>query len=148
MREAMAVAFAAAGVAHNVEMPGRCNDVHAWVTQSKVFLLTSPSEGLSIALLEAMCAGAVPVVSDVGELGDVVRNGETGFLVPSRKPDEYEDRVLEILDDDTRREALSRRAAEVARGHAGMAAVSRRWETLFDRLSTPAPHLSDSRGAG
>jgi kynureninase len=61
MREAMAAEFAAAGVAHNVEMPGRCNDVHAWVTQSKVFLLTSPSEGLSIALLEAMCAGAVPV---------------------------------------------------------------------------------------
>lgn len=147
MREEMAAAFAAAGVARNVELPGRSNDVHAWMTQSKVFLLTSPSEGLSIALLEAMCAGAVPVVSDVGELGDVVRNGETGFLVASRRPEDYAVRMLEILDDDTRRGALSHRASEVARGHAGMAAVSRRWEILLDRLSTPAP-LSDSRDAG
>jgi glycosyltransferase involved in cell wall biosynthesis len=66
MREEMAAAFSAAGVSQNVEMPGRRNDVHAWMAQSRVFLLTSPSEGLSIALLEAMCAGAVPVVSDVG----------------------------------------------------------------------------------
>ena len=137
MRETMAAAFSAAGVSQNIEMPGQRNDVHAWMAQSRVFLLTSPTEGLSIALLEAMCAGAVPVVSDVGELGDVVRNGETGFLVSSRRPDEYEARVLEVLNDDRRRETLSRRACEVAREYAGMAAVSDRWDVLLDRLSAP-----------
>ena len=138
MREAMMAAFGSAGVSHNVEMPGRRNDVDTFMAQSRVFLLTSPSEGLSIALLEAMCSGAVPVVSDVGELGDVVRNGETGFLVSSRRPEDYEQRVLEVLNDDVRREALSGRACEVARGHAGLAAVSRQWDVLLERLAAPA----------
>jgi glycosyltransferase involved in cell wall biosynthesis len=77
-------------------------------------------------------------VSDVGELGDVVRNGETGFLVSSRRPDEYEQRVLEVLSDDVLRETLSKRAGEVASRHAGLAAVSRQWDVLLERLSAPA----------
>jgi L-malate glycosyltransferase len=137
LRDSMAAAFSAAGVAENVEMLGRRDDVHEWLARSRVFLLTSPDEGLSIALLEAMCAGVVPVVSDVGELGDVVRNGESGFLVRSRDPEAYVDRVIELLADDSRLEGLSKRAREAAAAHAGLEAVAARWGGLFDRLSSP-----------
>jgi glycosyltransferase involved in cell wall biosynthesis len=134
-RGSMEAAFAAAGLATHIEMPGRRDDVEVWLARSRVFLLTSPDEGLSIALLEAMCAGVVPVVSDVGELGDVVRNGETGFLVPSRRPEDYAARIHEILADPSRQQGLSRRASEVARSAAGLAAVSARWDALFAGLS-------------
>jgi glycosyltransferase involved in cell wall biosynthesis len=126
-------------VADGVEMPGQRDDVHEWLARGRAFLLTSPDEGLSIALLEAMCAGAVPVVPDVGELGDVVRTGETGFLVTSRRPADYVERLLELLADDARRASLSERAREVACAHAGLEAVSARWDALFDRLSAPEP---------
>ena len=139
----MAAAFSVAGVGPSIEMPGRRDEVHEWLVRSRVFLLTSPDEGLSIALLEAMCAGTVPVVSDVGELGDVVRQGESGFLVPSRRADEYVDRIVQVLDDAAGQRRLSARAGEIGRAHAGLGAVSVRWDALCDRLSdpstTPAP---------
>jgi glycosyltransferase involved in cell wall biosynthesis len=134
LREPMAAAFVAAGVSGSVEMPGRRDDVHAWLARSRVFLLTSPNEGMSIALLEAMCAGAVPVVADVGELADVVRDGETGFLVPSREPEAYVDRLVRVLDDAALEESLSRRAREVAGAYAGTEAVASRWDALFGRM--------------
>jgi glycosyltransferase involved in cell wall biosynthesis len=134
LRDEMAAAFAEAGVAAGIEMPGRRDDVHEWLRRSKVFILTSPDEGLSIALLEAMCAGAVPVVSAVGELGDVVRDGQTGFLVPTRRPDDYVERVIEVLADDARRQELACRAREMASSYAGQEAVSARWDALVERL--------------
>jgi glycosyltransferase involved in cell wall biosynthesis len=52
------------------------------LSQSDVLMLPSYSEGLPYALLEAMAAGAVPVVTPVGGIPDVVAHGETGFFVP------------------------------------------------------------------
>jgi glycosyltransferase involved in cell wall biosynthesis len=143
LRAQLASAFRAAGVAGQIEMPGQRDDVPEWLARSRVFLLTSPSEGLAIALLEAMCAGVVPVVSDVGELGDVVRSGENGFLVPSRVADDYVAAVMEALAPGERWARLSCRASETARAYAGTEAVSPRWDALLAGL--PASTDPESR---
>ena len=44
-------------------------------------MLASYSEGLPYALLEAMAAGVVPIVTPVGAIPDVVGDGEHGLLV-------------------------------------------------------------------
>lgn len=49
--------------------------------ESDVFLLPSHYEGLPMSLLEAMSAGCVPVVSNVGSIGEVVKDGHNGFIV-------------------------------------------------------------------
>jgi len=54
--------------------------------QSDVLLLPSYSEGLPYALLEAMAAGAVPVVTRVGAMPDVVTEGQHGLFVPHADP--------------------------------------------------------------
>jgi glycosyltransferase involved in cell wall biosynthesis len=46
-----------------------------------VFLMPSRFEGLPLALLEAMAAGCVPIVSDRGAIPSVVEDGRNGFLV-------------------------------------------------------------------
>jgi glycosyltransferase involved in cell wall biosynthesis len=46
-----------------------------------IFLMPSRFEGLSLALLEAMAAGCVPVVSARGSIPSVVEDGRNGFLV-------------------------------------------------------------------
>lgn len=51
------------------------------LNQGDFFLLPSRYEGLPIALLEAMAAGCVPVVSNVGMIGDVVKDGRNGFII-------------------------------------------------------------------
>ncbi len=58
-------------------------DVAPYYRRTKIFLLCSINGGLSLACLEAMACGAVPVTTDCGEMGDVARSGETGELVPA-----------------------------------------------------------------
>ena len=54
------------------------------LAQADVLLLPSYSEGLPYALLEAMAAGVVPVVTRVGAIPDVVDAGTHGLFVPVR----------------------------------------------------------------
>ena len=49
---------------------------------SDVALLTSVSEGMPVALIEAQMAGIPVVCTDVGSAGEVVLSGQTGLVVP------------------------------------------------------------------
>lgn len=49
--------------------------------QCQIFLLPSFYEGLPIALLECMSFGMVPVVTDVGSMGEFVKDKENGLLL-------------------------------------------------------------------
>lgn len=65
-----------------VVFAGARKDVPAVLAASDVFALSSDTEGLPIGLLEAWAAGLPVVSTAVGGIPDVVREGETGWLVP------------------------------------------------------------------
>lgn len=52
--------------------------------EADVFALPTYREGLPYALLEAMAGGAVPVVSPVGAIPDVLQDGVHGLMVPAQ----------------------------------------------------------------
>jgi glycosyltransferase involved in cell wall biosynthesis len=58
-------------------------DIAELLQAMDVFVLSSRSEGLSLTLLEAEAAGLPIVATRVGGNPEVVRDGESGFLVPS-----------------------------------------------------------------
>ena len=72
------------GVAASVHFAGPAygEDKAKLLSQADVLLLPSHSEGLPYALLEAMAAGVVPVVTPVGAIPEVVEDGVHGKLVP------------------------------------------------------------------
>lgn len=49
-------------------------------SNSKIFISCSKGEGFPVSLLEAMSCGCVPVVSNVGDIVDVIKQGENGFV--------------------------------------------------------------------
>ena len=69
------------GLDGHVELLGERDDVPGLLAGSDVFVLSSRSEGMPLAILEAMAAGLPVVASDVGGIGELVVDGETGVLV-------------------------------------------------------------------
>jgi glycosyltransferase involved in cell wall biosynthesis len=51
--------------------------------QADIFALPTRADCYSLAGIEAMAAGLPVILSSVGGIGDIVRDGETGFLIPS-----------------------------------------------------------------
>lgn len=76
-------AIAEARLADRVRMTGFRADARLIAQVSDLFVLTSFSEGTSMALLEAMSAGVPVAVTAVGGNPEIVRDSENGWLVPS-----------------------------------------------------------------
>lgn len=70
------------GVSEQVDFLGYRDDVEQVISQAGIFCLASEWEGVPFAMMEAMAAGLVPVVTDVGTIADWVTPGENGCIVP------------------------------------------------------------------
>ncbi len=85
---------------------------------SDVFVLPSYFEGLPNALLEAMSSALPAVVTPVGVIPDVIRDGDNGVLVPVREPAPLAAALERLLTDPVRARAIGARArATVADGY-------------------------------
>ena len=76
-----------------------------------------------------MC-GLPAVVSDVGDLADLVEDGVNGFLVPRRSPQAFADRLVELLTDESRLTAFSKAARRSAMRYKTENTVQR-WNDIF-----------------
>lgn len=113
------------GLDSNVEILGQRNDVMDWYRRSKVFVLPSAWEGLSIAMIEAMASGTVPIVSDVGDLKDLIQSGENGFLVDVVDIDRFADCARDLLGDQKKWLVLSKAARKSSLEYSGLKPLQR-----------------------
>jgi glycosyltransferase involved in cell wall biosynthesis len=67
-------------VEHQVTLAGFQSDVASYLRASRIFVMTSASEGLPLALIEAMLCGLPAVAPAIGDIEDLVRHGENGYL--------------------------------------------------------------------
>jgi glycosyltransferase involved in cell wall biosynthesis len=74
------------GVAPAVTFFGEQADVGPYLTAADTFIISSVSEGLPMALLEAMSTGLPAIVTDVGGMPEVVRMAGSGAIVPPGNP--------------------------------------------------------------
>lgn len=87
--------------------------------QCNVFLLPSYYEGLPMSLLESMSYGEVPIITDVGSVSKVVKDGYNGIFVNVNDSDSIVDAVTRLAKDKDLLCSLSANAKE----------------TIFDRFN-------------
>jgi glycosyltransferase involved in cell wall biosynthesis len=117
-------------------------DVASVLRRIDVFVLPSLSEGLSNALMEAMACGCCVIASEVGGNPELISNGTTGLLFPSRNREALIDRLSEVLADPERRRSLAAAAAERMRDEFSL---SRAVENMQEIYETVASGLSPSQ---
>lgn len=100
----------------NIELAGTQKDVERYLLRSSIFAFTSSSEGFPNVVGEAMSAG-LPVVSYdcVAGPSDMIVNGVNGYLVPVFDDELFKQRLLELMNDETKREAFGKKAKELIR---------------------------------
>ena len=119
------------GLEHNIELAGVRSDVLSLLDQSKLFVLTSRWEGLSIAMMEAMAAGCVPICSHVGDLEDILKHDHNGYLNRIGDVSAFVDRALLLLSDDEKWTLFSTRARSAAVDTVSRQAVTARWREVL-----------------
>ena len=123
------------GIDCNVSIVGYQRDLISWLQASRVFILTSDSEGLSLSMTEAMMCGLPVVVSDVGDLKDLVDDGVNGYLVPRRSPEQFAARIIDLLSNSQKLEAFSQAARSSALRYATEAATAK-WDNIIKHYRT------------
>ncbi|OCA88289.1 hypothetical protein A8F94_10855 [Bacillus sp. FJAT-27225] len=89
------------GVSDLIIFEGTREDVQNYYKAAKIFIHSSPSEGLPTVLLEAMAAG-LPIVATDSKPGvrEILGENDCGLICPIKEPEKMAQKVCELLDDD------------------------------------------------
>jgi glycosyltransferase involved in cell wall biosynthesis len=130
------------GLARSVFLPGRAGDVAAWLRRADVLVHAARWEGFGLVLLEAMLASLPVVATRVSAVPEIVRDGETGLLVPPDDSDALAAALARVLGDPDRAAAYG--AAGLARARASFSVERMARRTLEVYGPSPAAASTES----
>lgn len=102
------------GVTHRIKFLGwlKEEDLIRLYRTCSLLVLPSEQEGLGIVLLEAMACGTPVVATRCGGPEDVVKDGETGYLVSAGSTEELSRAILKVLGNKELREKMGHQARQ------------------------------------
>ena len=128
------------GVARDLFFLGYQREVADWYALADAIVLTSVSEGTPVTIIEALAAGRPVVTTDVGGVGDVVRDGVDGFLVDVGDTEAMASRLARIAADPELGTTLGASGRERVLGRYAVARrvddVDRLYRALLDETSS------------
>jgi D-inositol-3-phosphate glycosyltransferase len=89
-----------------------------YYSAAEVLVMPSLYESFGMVALEAMACGTPVVASDVGGLGYLVQDGQTGYTIPDSDPAALCDKLSHLLGDSHLRETMGSDAAQYALNYA------------------------------
>ena len=125
---------ASLGLAGQVHFLGPRRDVPDLLNAMDIFVLPSHSEGVSLALLEAMAAGLPVIATAVGGLPELVTDGKTGLLIPPRDADALARALNRLLSDPALAKQLGTNARAHVREHFSLDRLRREINEIYAEL--------------
>jgi len=72
-------------------------DLPRYLNDLRLVVIPSYTEGLPNVMLEAMACGTPVLATDVGAIPDVIKEGETGFILPDNSPESISERIMDVI---------------------------------------------------
>jgi glycosyltransferase involved in cell wall biosynthesis len=123
------------------------------LSASDILLMPSKYEGISIALLEALAAGVVPVVAKVGGQDEIV-SADAGVLIPQSDTEllEYVEAIRHLLSDPSALQQMSNSCKAIATAKLSWVGMIGRFLVILDeahrlRLSSPRTLITPQLGS-
>lgn len=110
------------------------SDIPEVFAQASVVVLPYLDSSQSGVVLSAYAFGKPVVASDVGGIGELVEDGQTGFLCPPGQSGFLADAVTRILKDDDLRAEMGRRAADLVRTTHSWEGIGARTASVYTEL--------------
>ncbi len=100
---------------NKIKLFGWRDDLDKFYRQADAFILTSDSEGWGLAVIEAAARGLPIVMTDVGCAGEVIKDGESGIVIPAGDRRKLEEAMVKLIEDESLRRRLGSGAQEAVR---------------------------------
>jgi glycosyltransferase involved in cell wall biosynthesis len=126
--------LATAGFEDRIELVGDVEDPGPFLDRASLFVLSSRSEGLPMAVLEAMAAGLPVVATAVGGVPEVVQDGVTGALVPPGDAVSMGAALLDLASDPARARAWGASGRRLINEKYGIERCQQAHQDLYRRL--------------
>lgn len=119
----------------SVRFLGIRRDMPRLMNAADAYAMSSAWEGMANVLLEASASGLPIVATDVGGNGEIVIDGETGFLVPPKDPGKLAQAMLHLMSlPQEERKHMGERARQYVEENFSLERVVDRWECLYREL--------------
>jgi glycosyltransferase involved in cell wall biosynthesis len=121
------------GLDNQLSFLGFRRDLARLLGDLDVFVLSSVSEGFSLATAEAMAAGRPVIVTRSGGPEEVIEDGVTGFLVPRQEPHSLAAKICEVLRNPTLAATLGQSAKAAVETKFGLAKMVQEYTRVYER---------------
>jgi glycosyltransferase involved in cell wall biosynthesis len=126
------------GISHNVAFKPYTKPIKDVLYPSKIFIMTSESEGLPMSMIEAMACGLPVVVSNINDIPDIVDHGENGYLVEPLNVESYAFYLDVLLKDESFCHKMGQAAySKIKKLHENdfsFEHIKKKWETIIDQI--------------
>lgn len=110
-------------------------DTREWLWKAKIFVMASDTEGLPCALMEAMSCGLICISSEVGNVGDILIDGKTGYCYHAEKNDILTNQMLDALSRVNESSGMQQAAREIiVREHSYQKSIALWSKIIMDRV--------------
>ena len=131
LRESLEAEAQTLQIEQSVRFAGSRKDVPRLLRLADCFVMASLSEGLPVALLEAMWAGLPVIATNAEGIGEVIVDGENGLLVPTADSSALGQAIQRIMSDEALRERLGREGKAQVANKFSIDHMCKQYESLF-----------------
>jgi len=109
-------------------------DLWQWLSQARVLLVTSHTEGFGRMAIEAMACGVPVVANPVGGLLEIFRSGTTGVLVEKDDVGSFVVQTICLLENETLQYAMGQRGRALVEDHFSLERMVADYEVLYCQI--------------